>query len=108
MSNLVSLSAEIWTISTSRPSPTRNWATLSGLPMVALSPMNWMSFSATFLIRSRARLSWLPRLLSASSCISSTMIHFTVFRWFLMVRPCRMACRVSGVVMSMSGGLCLM
>ncbi len=59
------------TISTGRSVPTRNWATFSGLPIVADRPMSWKSLPINPLSLSNARESWLPRLLSAISCTSS-------------------------------------
>lgn len=93
------------TISTGRWLPTRNWATFSGLPIVADKPMSWKSLPVSHLSLSRARDSWLPRLLSASSWTSSTMTKRTCCRCWRKMKPVRIACSVSGVVMSMSGGL---
>ena len=80
MSNSMSLAAETWTTSTCLPLPTRNWPTLSGLPMVALRPIIWGSSSVSSRTLSRAMLSWLPLLLSASSWISSMTIHLAALR----------------------------
>ena len=92
-------------ISTRRLLPTRNWATLSGLPMVADKPIIWKSLPIRFLIRSSAKDSWLPRLLSASSCTSSIITHCRLCRCWRRSQPESMACKVSGVVIRMSGGL---
>ncbi len=92
-------------ISTSRPLPTRNLATSSGLPIVAESPTIWNSLLVICRSRSKARESWLPRLLSANSWTSSTTTHLTAWRCWRRCQPVRSTCNVSGVVISISGGL---
>jgi len=97
---------ETSTISTSRFEPARKRATVTGLPTVADSPILWNS-PATSTSRSSAMDSWAPRLLAASSCTSSTTTYCTDPRFLRNRLPVSMICRVSGVVISTSGG-CLL
>ena len=83
--------------------PTRKSATAWGSPTVAESPILWNS-PATSASLSRATLSCAPRSVSASSWISSMTTHSTALRCWMSLLPVNSTCRVSGVVMSISGG----
>ena len=85
--------------------PARNWAILSGSPIVAERPILWNSTPVNSKSRSKAMESWTPRSSVANSCTSSTTIHLTLRRCSFILLPTRIDWRVSGVVMSMSGGL---
>ncbi len=90
---------------TSLLGPTRNLATSSGSPTVADRPILWYS-PAMSVSLSRATLICAPLSVSASSWISSTTTHSTFFRCSTSLFPVNITWRVSGVVMSISGGFC--
>ena len=85
--------------------PTRNLATLSVFPTVADSPIRWNSPAMSASL-SRATLSWAPRSVFDNSWISSMTTHSTALRCWTRRFPVNSTCRVSGVVMRISGGFC--
>ncbi|OUD95291.1 hypothetical protein CMMCAS05_02360 [Clavibacter michiganensis subsp. michiganensis] len=84
--------------------PPRNRATSSGGRTVADSPMRWAGFSSSASSRSSESARWLPRLVAATACTSSTM---TVSTPASVSRAAEVSMRNSdsGVVMRMSGGV---
>ncbi len=83
--------------------PAKYLATSSGLPTVADRHMRWKSPESRA-IRSSAIESCAPRFEFTSSCTSSIITCFTDFKFSRSLRPGNIACIVSGVVMSISGG----
>ena len=72
---------------------------------MADSPILW-NVPASFSNLSRATLSCAPLSVLASSCISSMTTHLTLERCLARFFPVNMTCRVSGVVIMISGGCC--
>ena len=83
--------------------PAKYFATSAGLPTVAERHIRWKS-PASSTIRANATASCAPRLEFANSCTSSIITCFTDFKCSRMRAPVIIACIVSGVVMSTSGG----
>ncbi len=83
--------------------PAKNSATSSGFPTVADRHILW-KLPESSAIRSNAIASCAPRLEFANSCTSSIITYLTDFKLSLSLLPGIIACIVSGVVMSISGG----